>query len=317
MNERITHPCFQFTTGQLKAKQKLSFHLDAFKMGASLPFYLFVGAKGFGKNQVAKALAKGVKDINKDFSAHLINCATIKNIKAFKEQIYDQKIDGRHTCLLLDECHNLPDIVQQLFLSAVDVSNDVERVIHTDDGDMRINTRQHVFIFMTSEPDALFAPLKDRLETIVMAPYTQDELAQIVLFANKKVKVSDEIIHDIADHLRGNPRSAVKMAHAIEKFCLINGSENFGRAEWENFKIINDISPHALDAVEIEILRVLAARGDCSLNDLRAATGLSRNALMNNHEVFLMHKNFMRVDQKRKITEKGRNVLLMVDRLQN
>lgn len=44
MNNPTMRNCFLSTVGQSKAKQKLSFHLDAFQMGASLPFYLFVGA---------------------------------------------------------------------------------------------------------------------------------------------------------------------------------------------------------------------------------------------------------------------------------
>jgi len=307
------HNCFSSTIGQTKAKTRLSFHLEAFEKGASLPFYLFVGAKGFGKNQVAKALAQGIKSIDNEFSKFMVNCATIKNIKSFKEQIYDTKIKDKKTVLLLDESHNLPDIVQQLFLSAVDVSSERKRVIHTEDGDMEIDTRKNVFIFMTSEPDQLFAPMRDRLEQIVMAPYTQEELAQVVIFQNKKVKICETIVSDIGDHLRGNPRSAVKMAQAIEKFCLVKSKECFDANDWEAFKAVEGINPHALDSAEIEILRTLNSRGECSLNDLRAVTGLSRNALMNNHEIFLMHKGFMRVNQKRQITEKGRGVLKLVN----
>lgn len=309
------HHCFKSIIGQTKTKTRLSFHLAAFKEGASLPFYLFIGAKGCGKNQIAKSLAKGIKECDHDYAAHLINCATIKNLASFKQHVYDTYIEGRKTILLFDECHNLPDIVQQVLLSAFDVSKEVERRVFTEDGEMVFNTRNNLFILMTSEPDKLFGPLKDRLEPIAMAPYTSDELAQVVILQNKKIKVAPEILPDISSHLRGNPRSAVKLSQSIEKYCLINKSEIFGEKEWQAFKQIEGLCPHGLDGVEIQILRTLKDRGECSLNDLRAVTGLSRSALMNNHEVFLMHKGFLCVKQKRQLTQKGREVLKQIDEL--
>jgi Holliday junction resolvasome RuvABC ATP-dependent DNA helicase subunit len=137
----------------------------------------------------------------------------------------------------------------------------------------------------------------------------------VVILQNKKIKVAPEILPDISSHLRGNPRSAVKLSGAIEKYCLINNSETFGEKEWAAFKKIEGLYPHGLDSVEVQVLKILKERGECSLNDLRAVTGLSKSALMNNHEVFLMHKGFLCVRGKRQITRKGQEVLKQIDEL--
>lgn len=80
-------------------------------------------------------------------------------------------------------------------------------------------------------------------------------------------------------------------------------------ADWKTLLKMDDIKIHGLDMVEINILKILAERGPCSLNELRAVTGLSRMALVNNHEINLLKTNFMKINQKREITTFGRKIL--------
>lgn len=308
----MTKP-FQNLLGQERLKQKLIFGLESFKNGGLLPHYLFVGARGCGKTFFAKELARSIHVHDKGFQAHLINCATLKSVKSFYEQIYEQKIVNRKCILLFDEAHNLPDILQQLFLTTIEVDDKVERVIPTESGDMTINMRNHIFMFMSSEPDRLFAPLKDRMEIVSLAAYKIDELSEIVARHAKDVKFDDGVLAAIAESLRGHPRDAVKTAKGIVNYCIIQNRQSFSSGDWAKFTYLNNVKPYGLNDGEIQILRVLAQNGECSLNDLRGATGISRTAIMNDLEPYLLYRHFIRIDGKRKITNKGREAWKFVE----
>lgn len=306
---------FKNLIGQSSLKAKLKFNLDSFKQGAPLPHFLFTGGKGNGKSQFAKQLAVEIKKVNSSFEGHLINCATIKNVTSFYEQVYEPKINGRHAILLLDEAHNLPDIIQQLLLTTIEVDDKIERVIPTDSGDMRINTLQHIFMFMSSEPDKLFSPLKDRMEIVSLAGYKPEELGEILVKNCKEITFAAGTVEVICESLRGNPRDAIKAANGIKKYCLINKSTRFTASDWQKYCAMNDVKPFGLNSGEIQILRVLAQNGHCSLNDLRGATGISRTAIMNDLEPFLLYKHFIKIDGKRIITPKGKIAWASVESL--
>jgi Holliday junction resolvasome RuvABC ATP-dependent DNA helicase subunit len=262
---------FKNLIGQSSLKNKLKFHLESFKQGAALPHFLFTGGKGGGKSQFAKQLAVEIKKADSRFEGHLINCATIKNVGSFFEQVYKPKIEDKHSIILLDEAHNLPDIIQQLLLTTVEVDDKIERVIPTDNGDMRINTLQHIFMFMSSEPDKIFAPLKDRMEIVALASYKPEDLGEILVKNCKEISFAEGTVNVICDSLRGNPRDAIKASNGIKKYCLISKNTQFTAFDWQKYSAMNDVKPYGLNSGEIQILRVLAQNGSCSLNDLRGA----------------------------------------------
>lgn len=300
----MTEP-FKNLTGQVALKNKLSFALDAFKLGSPLPHFLFVGAKGCGKTKFSTALAVEVKKFNSKFEGHLINCATIKNVQSFYSQIYETRIQDKHSLICFDEAHCLPDIIQQLLLTTIEVDDKIERIIPTDSGDMRINTLQHIFMFMSSEPDKLFFPLRDRMEIVALSSYKPAELGEILVKQCKEIKFHDGTVAAICDSLRGNPRDAIKASQGIKKYCLINRTTKFSEKDWLEYCKMNDVKPFGLNAGEIQVLRVLAQNGACSLNDLRGATSISRTAIMNDLEPYLLSKHFIKIDGKRHITHKG------------
>lgn len=296
---------FKNLTGQNSLKNKLTFHLESFKKGAPLPHFLFTGGKGNGKSQFAKQLAVEIKKTDSRFEGHLINCATIKNVNSFYEQIYQSKIEGKHSIILADEAHCLPDIIQQLLLTTIEVDDKIERIIPTDSGDMRINTLQHIFMFMSSEPDRIFSPLRDRMEIVALSSYKSAELGEILVKQCKEIKFHDGTVAAICDSLRGNPRDAIKASQGIKKYCLINRTTKFSEKDWLEYCKMNDVKPFGLNAGEIQVLRVLAQNGACSLNDLRGATSISKTAIMNDLEPYLLSKHFIKIDGKRHITHKG------------
>ena len=226
-------------------------------------------------------------------------------------------VEGKKVLVRFDECHNLENKIQQLLLSAIDVSDEIKREIPTDFGGMKFNLRHHIFLFMSSEPDGLFPPLKNRMEEISMTSYKQSELGEILKRRCKSISFGEQVVDIVASHLRGNPRSAEQMAKKIMGYCGLKKTSTFTAKDWQDFQYVNDVKPFGLTGNEIEVMKALIQRSECSLNDLRAATNLSRGAIMNDCEPYLTQLRFMRVETKRKITSKGREMWETIEKFTN
>ena len=167
------------------------------------------------------------------------------------------------------------------------------------------NFKQQTFIFATTESDKIFPPLKDRLTTIDFESYTKDELAEIIKLCAPEVIFGDGCVEEVAETVRNNARSAVKRAKEITLYCGAKESRVFNL---NNFKELSDcvgILPHGISFTEKQILEALNNCGSATLTGLAAKIGLSKTALQRDHELYLLNKDFMEIDGKRKITAKG------------
>ena len=144
---------------------------------------------------------------------------------------------------------------------------------------------------------------------INFAPYSPEELGEIVKLRLDWVDFRDEVIKDISMTLRGNARSAVKRAMEIEMFCDTYNHSHFGREEWETLCDTLEILPFGLTPLEKQVLLILKERGACTLQTLSAVTGMERSAIQQEVELHLLREGFMRIDGKREITGKGHKVL--------
>jgi Holliday junction resolvasome RuvABC ATP-dependent DNA helicase subunit len=63
--------------------------------------------------------------------------------------------------------------------------------------------------------------------------------------------------------------------------------------------------PYGLTYTEKQILETLNHCGSTTLTGLAAKLGLSKGALQRDHELYLLNKNLMEIDGKRKITKEG------------
>lgn len=68
------------------------------------------------------------------------------------------------------------------------------------------------------------------------------------------------------------------------------------------------ILPYGLTYTEKQILDTLHHRGSATLTGLAAKIGLSKSALQRDHELYLLNKNLIEIDGKRKITCEGLDV---------
>jgi Holliday junction resolvasome RuvABC ATP-dependent DNA helicase subunit len=300
---------FPKLVGQNAVKKKLSFYIDAFKKTSKSPFLLMAGAKGLGKTEFAKSFAENLSNHNgSDRKFIEINCSTIKNVEHFFEQIFLPNIAGKERTILFDECHALPQDLTMAFLTIFNSDKSHIKNFHYDNMDIEFNFMQQTFIFATTETDKIFAPLKDRLTMVDFEPYDQQELGEIVKLCVPEVNFTDECLIEVSKTIRSNARSAVKRSKEISLYCGSKENNNFTLDAFNDLCDHVGILPHGITYTEKQILKTLLKYGSATLTGLAAKIGLSKSALQRDHELYLLSKNLLEIDGKRKITAFGQKL---------
>jgi Holliday junction resolvasome RuvABC ATP-dependent DNA helicase subunit len=305
---------FEDFIGQNRVKRKLSFYIESFKSTSTLPFLSFVGSKGLGKTAFARAasthlISNGVK---RPFIE--INSSTIKNLRQFIDQIYIPKIFDQDVSLLFDEAHMLPKTLVNAFLTILNAENSHIRNFIYEDASHEFNFRRQSFMFATTESQALFAPLKDRLTSVNFADYQKDDLEKIIQKNLPKVSFEGESLAQLADASRGNPRGCVKISKEVERYMATYKKRAFSSKDMSRLSFEIDLLPHGLTSIERQILQTLRSIGSCSLTMLAARTGLSKCAIQKDHELYLLKKGFLGIEQHRYITKDGADAIDYINR---
>jgi|TARA_R110000765_G_scaffold376037_1_gene466743 Holliday junction resolvasome RuvABC ATP-dependent DNA helicase subunit len=308
----MTSNNFSNLVGQEEVKRKLGFYADAQNATGKSPFIMLSGAKGLGKTQFARSYSNSLK--NKDGSKRPfleINCSTIPNASSFFTQIFLPIVMNNEVTVFFDEAHCLPKDLTNAFLTIFNTEMESWREFMYKEENYSFDFEKQNYIFATTELDKIFPPLKDRLSMIDFAPYEVGELGEIVR-SQSKVNIEDDILQDVASTARGNARSAVKRAKEILLFVESRDCPTFNKKAWDEMKYILGIKPMGLSNIEVEILRILDERGDCTLQMLSSVTGMSRSALQRDAEIYLLRQGLLKIDGLRKITKKGVDLLKMV-----
>ena len=126
------------------------------------------------------------------------------------------------------------------------------------------------------------------------------------------INIDDEVLERLSKTTRGNARNAVKRAKEVHLYCEAKGKDNFSLDDLEDLRDTLDILPFGISRTEKEILEILHKDGCCTLTSLSAKTGLSKTALMQDHEMYLLRKSFIEIDGKRKLTPNGRKLIARI-----
>ena len=78
----------------------------------------------------------------------------------------------------------------------------------------------------------------------------------------------------------------------------------FSRIRNGQLRLLSSINVPASN-FRLQILEVLNNCGSCTLTGLSAKLGLSKTAVQRDHELYLLNKNLIEIDGKRKITNEG------------
>jgi Holliday junction resolvasome RuvABC ATP-dependent DNA helicase subunit len=300
---------FEHLVGQENVKKKLGFYLNAFHVTGVSPFLGFFGAKGLGKTEFANAYARNL--VNQDGSKRPLlelNCSTIKNNDNFFEQIFIPLVLDNEITILFDEAHELPRDLTMALLSILDTRASHLREFTWKETRFPFNFKKQSFLFATTESDKLFPPLKDRLTSIDFDPYTEDQLGEI-MSRFIACPVDKDVLSQISSIVRGNARNAIMRAKDLNLYIASKKIKRLKMPHYHDFCDILGVLPFGLTCTEKQILSILEESGACTLSMLAAKTGLSATSLRSDHEKYLIRKNLMEIDVKRKLTPLGKSTV--------
>lgn len=299
--------------GQQSAKRVLDFHIGGFKATKVMPHLMFVAPKGCGKTTMAKAVARTLKGIDDAKRYFEINCSTIKNVKQFFNQLVIPLMQDRDATILFDEASEIPKDVSMAMLTILNPNSENMTSFSFEDYTVDFDFSRLSFMFATTETQSVFHALMDRLERVDLEEYSIDEMGQIVAM-NLEIDIESKTLRDIAGVLRGNARAAQKMAHKIVSYSKQNSVRRFDATHWKHLSRILNIFPLGLNVTEIQLLRILKDNKDCSLTNLSAKTGISKQAVQRDFEIYLQKHSLMEITTAgRNITAKGLDYLKLID----
>jgi Holliday junction resolvasome RuvABC ATP-dependent DNA helicase subunit len=300
---------FPDLVGQKAVKRKLTFYVEAFNKTGVCPFLLLTGAKGLGKTEFAKGFAQNLKNKDGTKRAFLeLNCSTIKNNEQFFEQIFLPLVADNEITILFDECHALPKDLTMAFLTIFNTETKTKKNFEWNEMSFEFNFKKQTFIFATTESDKIFPPLKDRLTNVDFEPYSRSELGEILKLCTPEAMITDECIKEVSTSVRNNARNAVMRAKEISLYCGAKSNYFFTLKDFRDLCEQVSILPLGLTYTEKQILEVLNKHGSATLTGLAAKLGLSKTSIQRDHELYLLNKNLIEIDGKRKITAKGMKI---------
>jgi len=298
--------------GQESAKRVLDFHIGGFKATSVMPHLMFVAPKGCGKTTMAKAVARTLKGIDDAKRYFEINCSTIKNVKQFFNQLVIPLMQDRDATILFDEASEIPKDVSMAMLTILNPNSENRTSFSFEDYTVDFDFSRLSFMFATTETQSVFHALMDRLERVDLEEYSIEEMGQIVAL-NLDIDIDPKTLQDIASVLRGNARAAQKMAQKIESYCKQKKVTGFKQKDWQELSGILSIFPLGLNITEIQLLNILKDHKDCSLTNLSAKTGLSKQAVQRDFEIYLQKHSLMEITTAgRNITAKGLDYLKLI-----
>src|SRR5581483_11082758 len=188
----------------------------------------------------------------------------------------------------------LPHDVTMALLTILNPNPENRTTFAIDEYVCDFDFKRQTFIFATTEPQKVFHALLDRLERIELEEYTPSQLAQIVQRGSKDIVYEGNVLEHIATVLRGNARAAQKMAGNI--LMYLKNKTQFNDNDWRKLRETLGIHPLGVTAVELQIMHYLSHSPDgTSLTALSAKTGMSRESLQKDCEIYLQKLGLMEI----------------------
>lgn len=316
MLQDTTNDHFSHLIGQEKLKAQLRFYLNSFRETQILPTILLVGGRGSGKTEFAVSLARNLRTDStggRPKPLLTINSSTLKNVRQFVEDIVLKYVNDQTLTLFFDECHALPESIQTALLTILNPNKKNANLFRYEDSEIMFDFKKVSFVFATTDPQKLVGPFKDRCRVLHMDEYEYKDLGKIVREnLDEGLEVPDDVMDHIASVCRGNARNAVLMAKDnIVQYMKGNKISKMCQKHWETLCEVLGIMPMGLESSEVQVLKALHDFPmGCSLNNLSAKTGFTRQAIMLEFESYLVKKGLMQIKSGgREITGKGKDYL--------
>jgi Holliday junction resolvasome RuvABC ATP-dependent DNA helicase subunit len=277
---------------------------------------MLVAPKGAGKTLMAKSFARNLLFNGKPKPLLEINCASIKNLASFINDVIAPYCVDENITLFMDECSELPKDVTMSLLTMLNPNKDNMNVFNYKDFSWAVDFRKITFLFATTEAQDIFHALMDRCERIDLQEYTHEELGEIVKMAAEDIKFSnDNLVKEIASTLRGSGREAFKMARKLSDYCKNRKKKTFNKKDWLILRQILDILPLGISRIELQLMRILLRERYCRLTNLAAKMGLTRACVQKDGEIFLQRNDLIEIDPRgRVLTKWGKELLVNINK---
>jgi Holliday junction resolvasome RuvABC ATP-dependent DNA helicase subunit len=301
--------------GQNTVKKMLGFFIDGFKSTNIVPHLMFTAPRGCGKTTMATAMAKNLTDLDgRPKPLITLNCSTIRNLKQFFNQFVIPYMNDRDATILFDEASELPKDVMMALLTILNPNKENRTSFSYEEYTVDFDFKRISFLFATTEGQAIFHALMDRMERVDLEEYSHDELGKIVMMGLEGYTVEKKVLREVSTVLRGNARAAQKMATKIKLACDSKYKDHFNMDDWNKLKDKLGVLPLGLLTMELNILRILAERKEVRLAALAAITGLSRACIQKDYEMYLTKMGLMEINSGgRAATAKGLKYLKGLD----
>lgn len=319
---------FPDIVGQSGPKKVLGFYRESYLHTKVVPNIIFIAPKGNGKTTLAREFAKNLVQFDEEGNVVMkpdgittkkktfveINCSTLKSIKQFINGFIVPYVLDKDVTILFDEASEIPHDISMALLTILN-PNQSKTTFTLDEFVCDFDFSKQTFLFATSEAQGVFHALLDRLTRIDLESYTIPQLAAILQKGSKDVVYeNDALLQDMATVTRGNARNAQKLASDVKTY--LQGDTTFTHTDWADLKDILTIQPLGLSPMEIGILRFLHDSPDgTSLTCLSAKTGMSRESLQKDGEIYLQRHGLLEIaaGKGRMLTAKGFAYLKALD----
>ena len=305
--------------GQERARNMLHLLGSSFSRKNKLPPIGVFGNSGLGKTHIVYEFANWL-----NAKVLYINGTAIKDAlsfrASFKEAINDK---SNYYITFIDECHRLPDRVQDNLLSVLEDPailctvatkemgnvNCIDGIRWIDKGDVirEALPGNMSFVFATTDPICLKQTVLSRLRKITLEPYSKMEKAEIAIryLMSNNIEITNELALQLAERSRN-------IRHLKDDICETFIDLNHIKSDENNNKILDIVddllgidSDGACDA-DIEYMQYLSTNKIAGLDTLAGVLKTDKKMLLTRIEPFLLEKQWITITGKgRKLTKLG------------
>jgi len=224
---------------------------------------MIIGASGMGKSHIMKIIA---------------NALGVRNCIGYNPESFT--IDTQKRFHFIDECHMIPE--PEILYSYLD-------------------SGKYTFIFATNEYGSVKEPLLNRCISIILAPYTLDDLVELTrlsLGEENIYLVDNELYKSIASVGRANPR---RIKEIVTRLSLIFRDTGTPKTvdELDYLLLSIGVDPRTgLTTWDNIYLRFLDTIGTASLSIIERATGIDKDFITKYIEPFLLLNGYIKISSR-------------------
>ena len=306
--------------GQRYLRNRLNFMVGGYVKTGFIENLLFASRYGAGKTFACRKIMDSLfdRETNQPKRKIEINSASLQNTSAFFDQVIVPYVsNNQKVSIFFDEIDCANPKVHQTLLSVLQYDPDTKK---SNVRDARTGVSYDfsfhnlTILASTTDPQRIHPALLNRFRCLEMQEYSQGELCKMLQKYTANIKFLDNIQLEIIKTARKSPRHiALRLVNDINQFCSQKQDNTFSLKDWNEMSHFLRILPHGINENELSLLNHLK-EGACTLTNLCGKIGMQPQALRRNVELYLLAEGYLKIDNKRLITQKGMSLLEEIEK---